>query len=93
MELFKEENGSYPQQLSALIPSFVPTLPSCPLAGESYRVESSSEGFIIRCRPHPRYYSGNDCTSTGKNYLSLQTGGEVLSYSSDEGVLGFPEDQ
>lgn len=68
-------------------------MPTCPLTGEGYVMLPSLSGFLIRCRPHPRYYFGNDCTSLGKNYLSLRTGGEVLSYSSEEGLLGFPKDQ
>lgn len=93
MELFKEERGEYAESVQDLLPDHIRTLPKCPLTGVGYELESSSQGYVIRCRPHPRYYAGNDCTGFGKNYLSLRKGGEILSYSSEEGLLGFPNEK
>lgn len=93
MELFKEEKGEYAQRVQDLLPDHIRTIPRCPLTGVGYELKNSSQDYVIRCWPHPRYYAGNDCTAFGKNYLSLRKGGEILSYSSEKGLLGFPDEK
>lgn len=92
MEFYREEHGNYPTLLSELLPEYIRELPSCPIGGAGYELDSLPNRFAVTCHPHPPYYAGNDCTGIGKGYLSRREGGEVLVYSSDEGLGGFPED-
>lgn len=92
MEFYKEEHDDYPQQLPALLPGHLRELPTCPISKMDYELEFLPNGYLVRCRPHPKYYAGNDCTGSGKGYLSLRDGGEVLVYSSEDGLRGLPDD-
>ena len=92
LEMYKESHGHEATTLSSLCPDELRVLPKCPLTGVGYEFKVLSDGYSMQCQPHPPYFAGNDSTVSGKNYLSLRPGGELLRYSSEHGLSGKPTD-
>lgn len=45
----REHDGAFPQNLQALVPQQIPSVPHCPSGEQPYRYEVSSEGFKVSC--------------------------------------------
>jgi len=47
LEQFRQEKGSYPDSLAALVPKFLPEVPIDPANGEKMHYEKSGEGYEV----------------------------------------------
>ena len=47
LERFRQENGSYPDSLAALVPKFLPQLPMDPANGAEIHYQKSGEGYEV----------------------------------------------
>jgi general secretion pathway protein G len=83
MELFFDSNGSYPTTtLSVLAPTYIATIPSGPLSGESYTFESLSSGTD--------YNLGADLEQADHSALDadVESPGGTIDFGDDDGCAG-----
>ena len=48
LELYRWENGAYPESLGQLVPAALPELPQDPFSGEDFRYDLTDAGYALR---------------------------------------------
>lgn len=77
-EYAADNNGSYPPNLSYLIPKYIKAIPTCPAAKRdtysgSYQVSLDSESFTFFC--------------SGNNHPAIKAGPNLPMYNSNTGLV------
>lgn len=72
IELYGAEQEAYPENLSALVPDYLPVLPEDPFTGNAFRYALSDSGYVL-------YSAGEDMEDNG-GVLDGHTGGTDILF-------------
>ncbi|MCE1246359.1 MAG: hypothetical protein LWY06_06925 [Firmicutes bacterium] len=61
----KDNKGKFPSELKKMIPSYIKSMPVCPITGKDYEFKVEGDDYIIRC-PNPREHKMEEIMFSSK---------------------------
>jgi len=61
----KDNKGKFPSELKKLIPSYIKSMPVCPITGKDYDYKLEGDDYIIRC-PNPKEHKMEEIMFSSK---------------------------